>query len=1315
MATLAFAAAGAAIGAAILPAGLTVLGTTITGAAIGAQIGALGGSFVDQTLLSGSGQSRPYEGPRLSDLRVTTSTEGAPVPRLYGRARVGGQIIWAADIEEQVATERAGGGGKGGFGGGSAKRIVYTYFASFAVALCEGEIAGIGRIWVDNEELDQTNTVFRLYTGSEVQPADSLIVAHEGSDRAPAYRGLAYVVFERLPITAYGNRIPQLSFEVLKPAGTLADKVRAMVVVPGSGEFVYATTPVTRNGPNRTRVSENVHTFAASTDWSASMDQLTMELPAVENVSLISCWFGSDLRAGHAQIRPGVERAAKDTRPLQWRVAGETRATAYVVSETNGAPSYGGTPSDTSLIEGIQDLKARGIAVTLTPFVLMDIPSANTLPDPYTGSVGQPVYPWRGRMTVDPAPGQPGTPDKTAAAATQIGALVGMAAVSDFQVAHGQVTYSGPNEWSYRRFILHHAAVAKAAGGIDTFVIGTEMRGLTHVRDGVDTYPFVSALAQLAADVKLLLGPQTKVTYAADWSEFFGHQPQDGSGDVYFHLDPLWASPAIDVIGIDLYWPLSDWRDDAEHVDKSSARTIYDLDYLKSNIAGGEGYDWFYASEVDREAQLRTPITDGAGQPWIFRYKDLVGWWSNSHVNRPGGEEAGSPTAWVPQSKPIWFMETGCPAIDKGANTPNRFFDPKSSESALPQFGVSRRDDLIQRQYIRAILEAFDPEHPGHIGGLNPLSPVYGSTMVDPARIYLYAWDARPFPAFPANADTWSDSANWSFGHWLNGRLAASTLESVVDEILGDFGATDFESGKLYGLVPGYIIERIMSARDALQPLEMAYFFDAVESEGLIRFRQRGLQPIVAELEATDAVEDRAGAALLTLTRGQETELPRAVKLSYISDTGDYRQQAIESHWLPGSSVRVSSASLPIMLDAGQAGAIAETWLHETWVGRERARLTLPPSRMAPEPGDVIRLTHGGRTQDMRIIEVGDHGAREIEAQAIDSEVYRPARAVPRAALSAAVPVIGIAEAAFLDLPLLRGDEPEAAGYIALAQAPWPGRLAVYRSADLAGFQLATTVPASALLGTTETVLAPGVEGRIEYASRLRVSVTGGLLHSMTRASLLDGANLAAVQAPDGLWEVLQFEVASLVGEREYELSGLLRAQGGTDDAMLAPIPAGATFVVLDSSLGRLDLTTDQIGLPFNWRYGPARYDIGHVTYGEATHAFSARARKPLSPVHVRGVRQGGDLHLTWVRRTRIGGDSWETAEVPLGEAEERYEVDILDGDNVVRTFVVDEPAAIYPAAEQTSDFGSPQTSITCEIYQMSTVAGRGTGRRITL
>jgi hypothetical protein len=202
MATLALAVAGAAVGSALLPAGLTVLGATITGATLGAQIGALAGSFIDKSLLGASGHPTLPHGPRLSDLRVTASSEGATIPRLYGHARLGGQVIWATNLEEEVVQSgSSSGGGKGGSSQSQASPgIEYRYFANFAVALAEGPISGLGRVWADGQELDLSTVAYRLYTGSEDQLPDSLIEAKEGAGNAPAYRGVAYIVFERMDL-----------------------------------------------------------------------------------------------------------------------------------------------------------------------------------------------------------------------------------------------------------------------------------------------------------------------------------------------------------------------------------------------------------------------------------------------------------------------------------------------------------------------------------------------------------------------------------------------------------------------------------------------------------------------------------------------------------------------------------------------------------------------------------------------------------------------------------------------------------------------------------------------------------------------------------------------------------------------------------------------------------------------------------------------------------------------------------------------------------------------------------------------------------
>lgn len=1313
MATLALAAAGAFAGSALLPSGLSLLGVAVSGAALGGQLGALAGRYIDQSLFAASGQSRTLEGPRLSDLHVTASTEGAPVPRVYGSARVGGQVIWATDFEEEVVSGSAGGSSKGdATGGPSVRTVEYRYYANFAVALCGGEIAGLGRVWADGNEMDLSRVTYRVYHGSETQPVDSLIAAREGGGNAPAFRGTAYVVFERLPLGAYGNRLPQLSFEVHRSVDDFAASVRGVVLIPGCGEFAYATTPVAQLFGLGASDPENVHARTATTDFVASVDQLETMLPNVVTVSLVVSWFGTDLRAGSCQLVPGVEQTTgKTTGPLVWGVAGLDRASAHAVSRRDGRPAYGGTPSDACVVEAITDLKARGLAVTMNPFVLMDVAEGNALPSPY-GESSQPAYPWRGRITVHPAAGRLGSPDKTAAAAAQIAAFVGSATPAHFSINGTSVVYSGPAEWSYRRMILHNAFLAKAAGGVDSFLIGSELRGLTWVRSAASTYPFVNALTALAADVKAVLGAGTKVVYAADWTEYFGHQPQDGSGDVYFHLDPLWASSAIDAVGIDAYWPLSDWRDGGQHADAvAGARSVYDLAYLKGNIAAGEGYDWYYASGAARDVQQRTPITDGLGKPWVFRNKDIRSWWLNHHYNRPAGVEAAASTAWVPQSKPIWLMEIGCGAVDRGANQPNVFVDPKSSENALPYYSRGSRDDLMQRRYLQALLQAFDPSSPGAVSGLNPVSTVYGGHMVPPERMYVYCWDARPYPAFPADTETWGDGDNWRLGHWLTGRCAGGGLGEAVAAILRDYGFADFDVSGLSGSVPGFVIDRIMSAREALQPLELAHFFDSLETGGRIVFRQRGLADPVASLSEDQLVELSPERGLLTLTRAQETDLPASAKLTFISTTGSYEAAVAEARRLAGASGRTAEARLPMVLDSERAAEVAESWLFEAWAARERAAFALPPSSLAVEPGDSISIAGAGGARLLRVTEIGDHGAREVGALSLDRDVYVPAPARSRAGRVQPAPFLGQPLAVLLDLPRFRDDVAGEAGWLAVAQSPWPGSVVAFSSPESSGFTLRAVASAPAVIGTTLNALAAHPIGRIDNAARLRVAIGQAQLTSASTMQMFAGANAAALRTGGGAWELIQFRQASLVEAGVYELSGLLRGQAGSEGAMDAVLSVGAQVVMLsEATLARIDLQSSEIGLPLNWRIGPAQRDIGDGSFVSQTHAFTGQGLKPLAPVHVRARRSGGDITLSWVRRTRTGGDAWEGFEVPLGEALEAYEVDILDGAGAAcRTLSTTTPAAVYALADQIADFGAAQSSLRVRVFQISAEWGRGT------
>ncbi|WP_291844062.1 glycoside hydrolase/phage tail family protein [Maricaulis sp.] len=1202
------------------------------------------------------------EGPRLIELPVQTSTDGAPMPRLWGRARLAGQVIWAARFAEHAETS---GGGKSG-----PRETGFSYSLSFAVGLCEGAISGIGRIWANGALLDQSRFAVRWHAGTEDQAPDALISAIEGPD-APGFRGTAYLVLEDFALDEFGHRIPNLSVEVFRGAGEggLETQVRGVNLIPGCGEFALSPEPVMRlDGPGA-ETPLNRNNSRGLTDVMAALDDLERDLPACRAVQIVLAWFGDDLRCGDCEIRPGVEDRESETRPTAWSVAGADRDTAWLIGRVADRPVYGGTPDDAGVIAFIQALKARSLTVTLYPFILMDIAEGNVLPGPEGGS-GQPAYPWRGRIR--PTEGS---------VAPQVADFFGTAAASDFTVSAGSVSYDGPAEWRYRRFILHCAALAKAAGGVDGFLIGSEMVALTTA--GPDEgYPAVAALCELASEVRALLGPATRLSYAADWSEYHGHQP--GGGTKIFHLDPLWSHPVIDAVAIDFYIPLSDWRDSDDHLDAPLAASPHDRDYLASQVTGGEGYDWYYASPADREAQLRTAILDaGHGEDWVWRYKDLVGWWSNAHHDRPGGVRSESPTGWVPRAKPIWLTELGCPAVDKGANQPNVFIDPKSSESAPPFFSTGSRDDLIQRRYLEALLAHWDDP------AANPVSPLYGGPMVEPGWCAVWAFDARPFPDFPARSEIWSDGANWRRGHWLNGRAGLVPVARIIDELANASGLDAVETGAVDDLVAGYLVDRPMAAREALEPLTGLLGIAVIEGSEAVRFVSA--HPATDGFVLTDPVA--TGSDAVSRHYPAPLDLVRDVRLGFHDDRAAYRVGQAFARERFGT-VTSAGLSVPVVADADTARRWCADWLAAAHASADQVALTLPPDSLRLEPGDAVLIEgglwqiaslDGGAVRSARLVRPGGRRATLSAGEAAVDE------APPGLATRPALEV--------LDLPLQSGEARDGPLVAAWARNR-PGAIDI----ALAGqARLQLTRPAR--LGRLVEALGTGPVGRWDRAASIALILDWGQVESRDTLAVLGGANRIAVEAEAGTWEVIGFTDAELVAPGQYRLGGLLRGLG---DTIARSAPVGARVVVLDAACQPLVLAPHERGIDL---------DIVAVAHGRSPLDEAATVRTvpavtadlmPLPPVHLSLAGSGDSRTLHWIRQTRIGGDDWSAPEVPLGEASEVWQVELdAAGQNLVLGGIA-APQTGLPDALLIDAFGALPAHLAVRVSQISARVGAG-------
>ncbi|MEP5154349.1 glycoside hydrolase TIM-barrel-like domain-containing protein [Planktotalea sp.] len=1335
MATILLSAAGASLGASV---GGSVLGLSMS--AIGRFAGAMVGNALDRRTVRTDqhivgGGSEVVQTGQMNRFRLTGAGEGRPIGQVFGRMRVSGQVIWSSEFLErlytststQVSTQTQGAqsGGKGSTTTQVGTTTVtnsnttvsqnYAYSISIAVALCEGEITSVGRVWADGVEVNPTDLNMRTYLGSNDQLVDPKIEAVEGAGLAPAYRGTAYVVFENLQLADFGNRVPQFTFEVIRgatdelpeAAKDLTQAVKAVALMPGTGEFALATTPVHYDLGLGQKQSVNANSPSYRSDFETSIKSLGEELPNCGAASLVVSWFGDDLRCGSCSIKPKVEQKELEGDRLQWSVSGLDRAAVDLIGQQDGRAVYGGTPSDNSVLEAIAELKEAGQSVMFYPFILMDQLSGNGLPDPWSDESDQPVLPWRGRITCSVAPLRDGSPDGTSAADVEVANFFGTASASDFSYTSNGVSYSGPNEWGLRRFILHNAALCAAAGGVDAFCISSEMRGLTQIRGEAHSFPAVAQLIALTIEVRAILGPNCKIGYAADWTEYFGYSPQDGFGHHYFHLDPLWAHEEIDFIGIDNYMPLSDWRDGEVHADVDWG-SIYALDYLQSNIEGGEGFDWYYHSDEARAAQIRTPIEDGAyDEPWVFRYKDLRGWWENFHFNRIDGVRQSEATDWNPQSKPFWFTEYGCAAVDKGSNQPNKFLDPKSSESSVPHYSNGQRDELMQMQYLRAMTDYWESKE------RNPTSIHYDAPMLDMSHAYVWAWDARPYPHFPNRSDLWTDGDNYWTGHWLNGRSTSRSLASVVAEICLRTGEERFDVSGLYGVVRGYQIADVLEARSALQPLMLRYGFDAIEREGVLHFVMRdGQKDVEIDIEHLAEHSDMEGT--LEVVRGSDADLAGRVRASFVQADADF-DVVVEETVLPeDGSHAVSSTDMPLMMTRGEARQMLERWLSEARVSREAIRLALPPSKLSVKAGDVIRLSGAQNDTQFRVDRVEQGESQLLEAVRIEPNVYRPApygdEANAMRPFVSALPVLPY----FMDLPLMTGYEAPEAPHIAATASPWPNAVAVYDAPTDADYGFNTYLLGRSVIGVTETPLFAGQPGVIDRGAPLRVRIASDQLESIAETTLLAGGNLAAIgDGSAGNWEIFQFQTADLVDMDTYELSLRLRGQCGTDGLMPDSWPSGSVFVLLNGVPNQISLLSSDRGVERHYRIGPAQRGYDDPSYELRIESFEGNGMRPYAPAHLKAIYDGTDLNVSWIRRTRLQGDEWGWGDVPLGEDIEQYLLQILVGGVVQREELLDSPSYTYTQSDKVSDGVSGAFEV--RVAQVSERFGPGLSSNVVL
>ncbi len=574
-------------------------------------------------------------------------------------------------------------------------------------------------------------------------------------------------------------------------------------------------------------------------------------------------------------------------------------------------------------------------------------------------------------------------------------------------------------------------------------------------------------------------------------------------------------------------------------------------------------------------------------------------------------------------------------------------------------------------------------------------------------------------------------------------------LKDVIADVssLVKLTPDDVDVDSLTDVVRGTTFTQRAPAASHLEPLLAAYIVDAVESDFKVRYVKRGsvshldLPAFMQTIEQQYLGSNEEEGEDFTLERKiiQDRERPRRIDIRYPDFDQDFQEgnQSSVRSVLPDPtmfSIAESSSELPIVFIADEAKQVAESWLQLAWSETASLEFSVLPRFLLIDPTDVAIVQSPSGTDLVRVEEY-DFGANlgvSVKAvpHVVPSSILGGAPAlgfIPSIIPSVAASVTTTSE--ILDVVLLRDQDATTGGtgvYIALqTQAtPWPGAN-VFISANNVNYLTLGSGTVSAVWGRTETALPEPDHFTVwDDVNTVDVFLPNGetLSSAADDLAVLNGANPAIIGK-----EVIQYRDATVdPGEpRRYTLSRLLRGRRGSNHFM--DHPSGERFVVLDA------VTILREGMQLS-DINAIRY-FKTVTFGGSLALAPVRALlyeandlKPISPAHIRGDLDGSNnLTIRWLRRTRIGGDlGWSNpavnGNVPLSEASERYEVEILSGPggSVVRTInsgitISAAPATdefngriVYSAADQTADGLTPGGPVTVRIYQMSEIVGRG-------
>lgn len=557
--------------------------------------------------------------------------------------------------------------------------------------------------------------------------------------------------------------------------------------------------------------------------------------------------------------------------------------------------------------------------------------------------------------------------------------------------------------------------------------------------------------------------------------------------------------------------------------------------------------------------------------------------------------------------------------------------------------------------------------------------------------MFLWCYDARPYPFWPSLNKIWRDSEMWAYGHWVNGKFGDTNLKAIISSLCRKAGLENhqYDCSLLNYNVEGYVLADYITARAAIEILASVYFFHLVEADGKLKFIPSDIGDTGLIINQSEFV-DNSDKKIYQINKEQTINMPASVDILFLDKLQNYKQGFEVAKMTYSAGKENITINLPMVFSSNSVKQIAKKILYNRWQNSLSFSFSLSTKYSYLEPGDIITLNINNNYYKIIIYEIcyaGFVNILKIDAHSLNASIYND---FPSEVNIPNIEVIKNNQQIIIYVIELSNSINHSV-FIAIASLSMNDNfLPIYGSKNQGNsYEFLANIKPNNIIGTAINALNKAYMQVIDYYSILEIILISGELESIDDFTF--GDNLALIGS-----EIIQFTKAILVKDHHYQLSGIIRGCFGTEIFINYHVD-GEKFILLNNDLIEIPASLNEMT-----KYKIADQEIDHIYTGSNIKSHAV--------VNIRVVKNPeGDLLISWCRKSRLNYNNWDN-EVPLLEIAEKYEVDIIKNNSIIRTICINEPFLIYNKDLIFIDFNNNLDGLSFIIYQKSDLVGRGFG-----